>query len=59
MNDKDLREHVTRLVEEAVEAIEYLTIVEYADERGLDPDGDADRIADAFGRVRVQVTFDD
>lgn len=59
MSDKDLREHVTRLVEEAVEAIEYLTIVEYADERGLDPDGDADRIADAFGRVRVRVTFDD
>lgn len=59
MNEEQKREHVTRLIEEAVEAIEYLTLVEYADERGLDPDGDVDRIADALGRVRVQVTFDD
>lgn len=59
MNEEQKREHVTRLIEEAVEAIEYLTVVEYADEWELDPDGDADRIADALGRVQVQVTFDE
>ena len=54
MNEEQKREHVTRLIEEAVEAIEYLTVVEYGEEHGLTEEQGRD-LADELRGARVEV----
>ena len=58
MGKHDLMDHVTRLVEEAVEGIEYLSVVEYGEEYGLS-DEEVDVLSGAVGTVRLEVHLDD